>query len=89
MGATLERAPKGIARARSLRWEAAKHECSSWNGFGVQKSIDRIADRDARGRYQRTKDTRDLARRKRRSVLDARGSDETRRRRCASPQNVF
>jgi hypothetical protein len=52
MGATLERAPKGIARARSLRWEAAKHECSSWNGFGVQKSIGRIAGRDARGRYQ-------------------------------------
>jgi hypothetical protein len=37
---------------RSLRWEEAEHECSSWNGFGVQKSIGRIAGRDARGRYQ-------------------------------------
>jgi len=36
----------------SLRWETTEHECSSWNGFGVQKSIGRIAGRDARGRYQ-------------------------------------
>jgi len=40
------------AGTRSLRWEATEHECSSWNGFGVQKSIGRIAGRDARGRYQ-------------------------------------
>jgi len=50
--AALERASKDLARVRSLRWETAKHECSSWNGFGVQTSIGRIAGRDARGRYQ-------------------------------------
>jgi len=53
--ATLGRhAPKGCASQgnRSLRWEATEHECSSWNGFGVQKSIGRIAGRDALGRYQ-------------------------------------
>jgi hypothetical protein len=43
---------KRVARARSLRWETTEYECSSWNGFGVQKSIGRIAGRDARGRYQ-------------------------------------
>jgi len=43
--------PKGVARW-SPRWEATTYECSSWNGFGVQKSIGRIAGRDARGRYQ-------------------------------------
>jgi hypothetical protein len=43
--------PKGVARW-SPRWEATMYECSSWNGFGVQKSIGRIAGRDARGRYQ-------------------------------------
>jgi hypothetical protein len=42
------RSPKGIARW-PLRRETAKHECSSWDGFGVQKSIGRIAGRDARG----------------------------------------
>jgi len=35
---------------RSLRWETTEHECSSWYGFEVQKSIGRTADRDARGR---------------------------------------
>jgi len=40
------------ASTRSLRWEATEHECSSWNGFGVQKSIERSVGRDARGRYQ-------------------------------------
>jgi len=44
-------APQGVARW-SPRQEATTYECSSWNGFGVQKSIGRIAGRDARGRYQ-------------------------------------
>jgi hypothetical protein len=44
-------APRGVARCSS-RWEATTYECSSWNGFGVQKSIGRIAGRDARGSYQ-------------------------------------
>jgi len=47
----LGQAPKGDCKWSS-RWETTKYECSSWNGFGVQKSIGRIAGRDARGRYQ-------------------------------------
>jgi hypothetical protein len=43
---------RSASQGKSLRWETAEHECSSWNGFGVQKSIGRIAGRDARGRYQ-------------------------------------
>jgi hypothetical protein len=43
---------RSASHETSLRWETAEHECSSWNGFGVQKSIGRIAGRDARGRYQ-------------------------------------
>jgi len=39
----------GTSRCAGKRRE---HECSSGNGFGVQKSIGRIAGRDARGRYQ-------------------------------------
>jgi hypothetical protein len=36
----------------SLHWESAKYGCSSLKCFGVQRSIGRIAGRDARGRYQ-------------------------------------
>lgn len=80
--------PQGIAR-RSPRWETAEHECSSWNGFGVQKSIGRIADRDARGRYQahhgnaRSSSKESLARRLTRSAA-RRSSDNGARAREAS-----
>jgi hypothetical protein len=51
--AVLGRAPKGLARdSIAALGSDEKHECSSGNGFGVQKSIGRIAGRDARGRYQ-------------------------------------
>jgi len=50
--------------------------------FRVQKSVERIAGRDARGATKRTSDTRDLARRNR---IPARQADceENERRRCA------
>jgi len=47
----------------SLRRETTEHECSSRNGFGVQKSIGRTAGRDPRNARKRKTDRRDLARR--------------------------
>jgi hypothetical protein len=69
-------------RCRSLRREATEHECSSWNGFGVQKSIGRTAGRDARGRYQAP---RGHARpRSKETQGPGQGAcDELERRRCA------
>jgi len=43
---------KASRRIGRCAGKATKHECSSWNGFGVQKSVGRIAGREVRGSYQ-------------------------------------
>jgi len=66
------------------RWEATKYECSSWNGFGVQRRSDASPVATPAGRSPANPtDTRDLARRKRRQAFDARGAAERERQRCA------
>jgi len=65
MRVVLGRAPKGTARADHRGREATKHECSSWLRFR-SADVDRThrRSRRPRGAFGRTKDTRDLARRK-------------------------
>jgi len=68
----------------SLRWETAKHECSSWKRFR-SANVDRTHRRSRRPRELPSDpaDTRDLARRKRRQAFDAQGGVEGERQRCA------
>jgi hypothetical protein len=68
----------------SLRREATEYGCSSLNGFGVQKSIGRIAGRDARGRYQ-AHHGHARPRPKESPELRQSAGEELGRRRCAGP----
>jgi hypothetical protein len=61
--AILGRAPQGLAPGNGrCAGKRREHECSSRNGFGVQKSIGRIAAATPEGATKRTPETRDLAR---------------------------
>jgi len=78
----LLRVPRGLARDRRAGKATSTRYTS--NGFGVQRSIGRIADRDARaGAKAPLAETRDLARRKRPRAVTRAGANDGERQRCA------